>query len=1126
MRFPLSSRRRGSEQFPDRGSEELPLNGARRVIGGRSQKPRENAEILMGETQLQDETERFGRLYIASSAVSRAVARSRSREELLQEVVRVLVDVGKFVMALIAWNDQQTSELIPVARFGDGQAYADRVRMFTDERAEGQGPAGTAFRAGIPYICNDFLSDPHTIPWREVARVYGWRASAAFPILIGGAPQGLLSVYALQHGAFGPDEVELLKQVTLDVAFGIEHLENLERRHQAEAALAASERRLQLALDAAELGTFDSNLTTGKVVWDRRCERIFGFEPGAFEGTREAFQRCVHPEDLPELNRAMEAARDSQSTFSHEFRIIWPNGSEHWLLSRRVFHSSDSGQLDHMYGAVMDITEQKRLDAALRESEERLRQAVRVADIGIFDHDHRTGTTFWSPQLRAMRRYDPDKPVSIPVYMESVHSQDRERIHAAVKRAHDPLGDGLLDLEHRLVFAGGVIRWNRIRSQTFFEGEGGERHPVRTIGAVIDITEQKKAEEEQKKLATLVAMSRDFIGIATLDGRGVYLNQAGMNLVGLKSLEEIHQKTIFDFFDESDQALARESLYKSLLEGRYWSSETRLKHFETGELIDVEMTAFQIRDDNGAPLYIATITKDMRARKREEAEKAKLEERLFQAQKMESIGRLAGGVAHDFNNMLTVINGYSELVLAEMAEGNPQRTLIEQIHKAGETATTLTRQLLAFSRKQVLQPRILDLNRVVKEMRPMLERLVGEDVEVDVELNAKNATVKADPHQIQQVIMNLAVNARDAMASGGRLLIETVEVELDESHTRLHPGAHPGRHVVLAVTDSGIGMDEETRQRIFEPFFTTKPDSQGTGLGLATVLGIVEQSNGHISVKSEPAHGTTFKIYLPAQAEAAADPGKAMRVPPLGGRETVMVVEDRPEVREFVVLALKSYGYGVIEARDAEEAVRLCAQERGAIRLVLTDVVMPKISGRELVNRLEKLRPGIKTMFMSGYLGNVIGQSGALEEGVNFIEKPFSPEELARRVRAVLGPPASARVLVADDEAAVRGFLRAVLEKGGYEVIEVANGKEALQEVRARHVDLVITDLVMPEQEGIATIRALHREAPGVGVIAMSGAFGDQFLRTALLLGASAVLSKPISSELLLAKVAEVLKPQ
>ena len=317
----------------------------------------------------------------------------------------------------------------------------------------------------------------------------------------------------------------------------------------------------------------------------------------------------------------------------------------------------------------------------------------------------------------------------------------------------------------------------------------------------------------------------------------------------------------------------------------------------------------------------------------------------------------------------------------------------------------LTRQLLAFSRKQILQPRVLDLNRVVEEMRPMLSRLVGEDVQVDIALNAESGAVYADPHQLEQVIMNLAVNARDAMPNGGRLGIETAIVEWDESHAQSHPGPRPGRYVMLAVRDSGIGMDEATRQRIFEPFFTTKAAGKGTGLGLSMVHGSVEQSGGHIEVDSEPGHGTTFRIYLPALAEAAADAGMLAAVPALSGKETVLVVEDQEEVRRYAAAALRAHGYRVIQAANAGEALLVCERER--IDLVLTDVVMPDLSGRELADRLGKRWPGIKVLFMSGYTDNAIVHQGVLEKEAEFIQKPFSPEELSIKVREVLLAPLS-----------------------------------------------------------------------------------------------------------------------
>ena len=329
---------------------------------------------------------------------------------------------------------------------------------------------------------------------------------------------------------------------------------------------------------------------------------------------------------------------------------------------------------------------------------------------------------------------------------------------------------------------------------------------------------------------------------------------------------------------------------------------------------------------------------------------------------------------------------------------------MEEIAKAGERAVGLTRQLLAFSRKQILKPRVLDLNRVVEDLRPMLARLMGEDVQVRVALQAVNGTVRADPHHLEQVIMNLAVNARDAMPLGGKLLIETAGVELDAGYARLHPGVNEGRYVMLALSDSGEGMDEGTRRRIFEPFFTTKPAGKGTGLGLSMVQGIVVQSGGHISVYSEPGRGTTFRIYLPAVADLAANAEAPAGDAPLGGSETILVVEDLAEVRAFAVAALKAYGYRVIQAENASQALLLCQRERGRVHLVLTDVVMPNLSGPELASRLKKLRPGIKVLLMSGYTDNAVSIDGTLDERLHFIEKPFSPEQLAKKVRAVLGP--------------------------------------------------------------------------------------------------------------------------
>jgi len=371
--------------------------------------------------------------------------------------------------------------------------------------------------------------------------------------------------------------------------------------------------------------------------------------------------------------------------------------------------------------------------------------------------------------------------------------------------------------------------------------------------------------------------------------------------------------------------------------------------------------------------------------------------------------------------------------------------------------------------------------------------------------------------------MNLAVNARDAMPGGGRLRIETAVKEAGKGPAEWHPGARAG-YVMLAVSDNGVGIAEETRRRMFEPFFTTKGTGKGTGLGLSMVQGIVEQSGGYLEVDSEPGRGTTFGIYLPRVADATDDAVKIKGAPVAtpGGNETVLVVEDQAEVRKYAADALKTYGYKVIQAENEADALLFCARE--PIDLVLTDVVMPNVSGRELAEHVLQQRPGMKVLFMSGYTDDAVENRGVLRKGAGFIQKPFSPSQLADKVRETLAADRAARILVADDEPGVRSFLRLVLEGGGYEVIEAANGREALKAARAGQVDVVITDLVMPEQEGIETIQALRKDDAGIGIIAISGAFGGEYLGVAHRMGAESVLKKPVSPAVLLAKVAEVLK--
>src|SRR5713226_2276376 len=393
--------------------------------------------------------------------------------------------------------------------------------------------------------------------------------------------------------------------------------------------------------------------------------------------------------------------------------------------------------------------------------------------------------------------------------------------------------------------------------------------------------------------------------------------------------------------------------------------------------------------------YYETIVRDV-------TEQRRLQEQLLQSQKMEAVGRLAGGVAHDFNNLLTVIISYTDLLLEDLGRDDPKREDVAAVRKAAEGAAALTHQLLAFSRKQVLQPKVLDVNATVATTEKLLRRLIGEDIQLVAKLASGLGRVKADPGQIEQVIMNLAVNARDAMPAGGQLTIETANVEMDQAYVRGHPLAQPGRYVMLAVSDTGIGMDEETKAHIFEPFFTTKEMGKGTGLGLATVYGIVKQSGGFIWLYSEPGQGTSFKIYMPRVDESAerATPAAAETLP--RGTETVLVVEDAPAVRAVTRQVLERQGYTVLEAPNGEAALVLATKHHGPIHLLLTDVVMPGVNGRQVAEQLARPRPDMMVLFTSGYTDDSVVRHGILESGIAYLQKPFTPDSLARKVREVL----------------------------------------------------------------------------------------------------------------------------
>jgi PAS domain S-box-containing protein len=504
---------------------------------------------------------------------------------------------------------------------------------------------------------------------------------------------------------------------------------------------------------------------------------------------------------------------------------------------------------------------------------------------------------------------------------------------------------------------------------------------------------RKRAEDEvrnsESQFRALFDHALDAVLIS--DDVGVYVdaNPAACALLGAR-FDEIIGHTVYDFI-EQDYIAETSRMREQFLEEGTMQGLFSLRRLD-GKVVEVDFSATA----NFIPGRHLSVLRDV-------TEQRKLEEQLRQSQKLESVGLLAGGIAHDFNNLLTVITGYSDLTLMRLDKVDPLARNVEQIVKATERATSLTRQLLAFSRKQVLQPKVLDLNSVIVNIEKMLGRLIGEDMELSTSLGVGLGHVKVDPGQIEQVIFNLTVNARDAMPKGGKITLETANIYLDEAYARQHLAVQPGWHAMLAVTDTGCGMEAETQKSIFEPFFTTKEQGKGTGLGLSTVYGIVKQSGGNIWVYSEVGVGTTFKIYLPLVDEHVTAPDvDAARPESIAGTEMILLVEDEEMVRNLARESLRMHGYTVLEAANAREALLICQQHEGPIHLLLTDVVMPRMSGRELAEQLVRLRPDMSILYMSGYPDQSIVHHGILDEDIAFIGKPFTPDALVLKVAEVL----------------------------------------------------------------------------------------------------------------------------
>lgn len=706
----------------------------------------------------------------------------------------------------------------------------------------------------------------------------------------------------------------------------------------------------------------------------------------------------VHPEDREETERrSIERSLGIDIHNPHEFRLIRKDGNVRWQLARG--NKIEINGMPAIQVVMIDITERKLAELALKESEDRFRLITNTIDEIFYIFDAETGKALYlSPAFERIWGFPLEKALNRDEpFIGWVHPEDLDKVMnwgPLLKSTREPLS-----YEYRIVRADGSVRYIWDKGYPILNKEGEVQF---FVGTGRDVTEWRLADkalrESEEYLKSLINCIGDPIVVKDRNHQIILLNDALCAITGLSPEELMGTNGCMGFTPELTEAIWKDE-EEVFVTGKEHLTEDVLRN-PHGQSRTLMTKKSLLTDKNGNRQLVLAI--------RDISEYKRLEAQFLQSQKMEAIGVLAGGVAHDFNNLLNVINGYSELILDELLSEDPMRRDIEQIRDAGQRAAALTSQLLAFGRKQIMQLEIIDLNLIITQMSAMLRRLIGEDIEFIINPLPDLGMIHADPSKIQQVILNLVVNARDAMPEGGMLALETSNVNFEEAYIENSPVADPGDYVMMAISDNGMGMDASTQARIFEPFFTTKDKGKGSGLGLATVYGIVKQSGGHIWVYSEPGKGTTIKIYFLRVEEKRALPmAPQIQKSDSMGSETILVVEDEAAVRTLAVRILTDNGYHILEASQGSEALRIAREFQGKIDIVVTDVIMPGMSGKAMVAQLEPERPDIKVLYISGYTDNAIVHHGILDSNVDFLQKPFSIEGLARKVREVLDAVAS-----------------------------------------------------------------------------------------------------------------------
>lgn len=950
---------------------------------------RDVTERKRGERELR----RLNGLYKMLSRVNDAAARTQTQEQLFQELSHSAVDCGGFGIAWVGWLEAATARARAVAvALG---AEEDRSEVEAALTACG-GEIEHFVSAREAFVSNEVLSEARLKSWHELSQARGYSSIGVFPFRVSGSVVGALVVHAREKDFFHRSEMELLREVSASASFALHRFEMEAEKKRMDDALRESEYWLRQSQRVARLGSCVMDVQTGLTTVSPIFREIVGLGPNA-EVDPGIWERILHPEDWPTFKAFINdvATRRSGSEPNLlEHRIIRCNdGQERWVQGRAELVVDEAGQSIRLQGVVLDITERKRAEEDIRASRKRLMEIIESTPAGYC-------------YLTADKRYQHVNAAWLQMHGFSCLEEVLGR-PLSVTQAESELAAAEAIMER--VLAGEAIASCEI-SRRLKDGSTAyhsfSARPVVQDGKVIglegfliDTTQLRRTHElllqRERHYRSLIENSSDVITMLTTDGVITYESPSVKRLLGYDA-DALVGHNILEFVHEGDQADLAKAIRNLTLDST-GKAVFRLRH-KDGSWRTLEMVGQRQQAEDHKEVAIVTNMRDV-------TERVQLEQQLRQAQKMEAIGQLVGGVAHDFNNILTAVLLHLGLLQSEPGLEEQTKSSLRELERATLRATSLTRQLLVFSRKQTAHVQVLDLDQSLKNLLKMLQRVLGETVELSVRETSGGAWVKADPGMLEQVVMNLCINARDAMSQGGRLEIDTSIVEFTADETGSKAQARPGRFVCLAVADTGCGMSQEVLEHIFEPFFTTKESGKGTGLGLAMVYGIVKQHEGWIDVESTIGQGSTFQVYLPAWSgprEADTAPGVSSASP--GGSETILLVEDDSSVRQSAALRLRRLGYAVLEAANGAEAIELWKQHRSRIALLLSDMVMPGgIGGADLATLLRREQPALKVILSSGYSSHnasMPGQAGC--EGFRQLGKPYEAAALAKAVRECL----------------------------------------------------------------------------------------------------------------------------